>query len=98
MPKFLLTVEAKADLKSIGIYTKNNWGISQKNRYLGMLNEAFFDIAKNPKIGVKFDYISPEYRKFNIGKHIIFYKEIDFETVKIVRILHEKMDVLRRLH
>jgi toxin ParE1/3/4 len=98
MPKFLLTVEAKADLKRIGIYTKNTWGISQKNRYLGILNEAFFDIANKPKIGAKCDYINPEYRKFDIGKHIIFYKEINFDTVKIIRILHEKMDILTRLH
>jgi hypothetical protein len=41
MPGFSLTNAAKADLKSIGRYTQETWGIEQRNRYLTLLEKAF---------------------------------------------------------
>ena len=38
MPGFLLTNAAKSDLKNIGLYTQETWGVEQRNRYLTFLD------------------------------------------------------------
>jgi toxin ParE1/3/4 len=93
MAGFVLTEKAKADLKSIAVYTKNTWGREQRNRYLSMLDKAFYDLADNQLKGTECGYLREGYRKFHIGKHFIFYHDIDFGLVEIVRILHERMDI-----
>lgn len=38
------------------------------------------------------DDIRDGYRKYHIGRHLIFYREAD-EGIVIIRILHDRMDV-----
>ncbi len=44
-PGFVLTDKAVLDLKSIGIYTQNTWGVQQRNRYLSALDKGFYALA-----------------------------------------------------
>ena len=94
---FYLTRKAKADLKSIGRYTQKIWGVNQRNTYLTEIDRAFHDISNNPNIGRNCDYIRSGYRKYKVGKHYIFYREVSIEEVEIVRVLHERMDISRHL-
>lgn len=92
MPGFLLTNAAKSDLKSIGRYTQEKWGIEQRNRYLTLLDRSFHDLAVNPLMGRDCGDIRPGYRKLPIGKHLVFYRQKESELIEIVRVLHERMD------
>ena len=92
MAGFILTNSAKADLKNIGRYTQEKWGIEQRNRYLTLLDRGFHDLAINPLIGKDCNDVRAGYRKFPVGKHLVFYRQLKTEQIEIVRVLHEPMD------
>ena len=97
MPSFTLTNMAKADLKDIGRYTLNKWGREQRNHYLSILDACFRQLAENPFNGKDCSEIRGGYRKFNVGSHIIFYRQIIYDSIEIVRVLHGHMDVENHL-
>jgi toxin ParE1/3/4 len=97
MTAFSLTRKAKADLSSIGRYAQRKWGKEQRNQYLTQLDQAFYTLAKNLLIGRSCDHIREGYGTYSIGKHIIFYRQYDSDTISIVRILHQRIDVERHL-
>ena len=92
MEQFLLSKEAKNDLRSIAVFTENRWGRAQRNLYIKQLDEAFLMLAQNPNLGISCDYIRDSYRKFPQGSHIIFYKRDAKSNILVVRILHKSMD------
>ncbi|MFZ0134983.1 MAG: type II toxin-antitoxin system RelE/ParE family toxin [Desulfobacterales bacterium] len=92
MNDYRLTNQAVEDLKQIGRYTQDNWGREQKNKYLEKPDEGFKTIAREPQMGVACDDIRAGYRKFHVGRHFIFYLITDV-YIKIIRILHERMNV-----
>ncbi|MBI1920182.1 MAG: type II toxin-antitoxin system RelE/ParE family toxin [Geobacter sp.] len=96
MPTFALTNKAIADLKDIGRYTLEHWGREQRNLYLTMLDASFQQLAANPLTGKDCSDIRIDYRKFNAGSHVIFYRQAG-DTLEIVRILHGRMDCVARL-
>jgi toxin ParE1/3/4 len=98
MQHFQLTNKALDDLKKIAVYTQKNWGVEQRNNYVKQLDETFHLLGKSPKTGNACDYIKPGYRKFPHGSHIIFYCDGTKANIKIVRILHRRMDVLAKLN
>jgi toxin ParE1/3/4 len=96
MPGFRLTKLAKADLKDIGRYTQDIWGREQRNRYLATLDASFHDLAQAPHKGRSCDDIREGYRKYQVGRHVIFYRQ-DAADIEIIRILHDRMDAETRL-
>ena len=92
MPRFRLTVQARADLRDIGRYTQQTWGRDQRNRYLARLDEAFHRLAREPHLGRACEEIRAGYRKYHVGRHLIFYRE-SVAGVDIIRILHDRMDI-----
>ena len=93
MGSFVLTNSAKADLKSIAVYTQRKWGKTQRRTYIKQFDETFRLLAKTPEVGTNCDFIKPGYRKFPIASHIIFYRHNGTNQIEIVRILHKRMDV-----
>jgi toxin ParE1/3/4 len=93
MAGFELTYKAKSDLKNIAIYTQNTWGKRQRNIYLTALDKSFFALAADHLKGSDCGEIRSGYRKHKVGKHIVFYREINVSLIEIVRILHGRMDV-----
>ena len=93
MGQFTLTNKAKADLKSIAIYTQRKWGKSQRALYLKQFDDAFHLLADSPDAGVNCDFIKQGYRKFPNISHVIFYRVVEGSQIVIVRILHKRMDV-----
>jgi len=97
MQGFILTKKARDDLKAIGRYTQETWGREQRNRYLTMLDDKFHDLAANPMKGRDCRDIRTGYRKYEVGKHIIFYRHLEEEGIEVVRVLHERMDTQAHL-
>ena len=88
--QFRVSRAAREDLLRIGRFTERRWGKAKRNHYLGQLDKAFALIAESYSIGKTCDEISPGYRKFPEGSHVIYYRVTDM--VEIIRILHERMD------
>lgn len=97
MLKFELSGKAKSDLIKIAKYTQLTWGKAQRNDYLKLLDNTFYQLADEPMLGVNCDYIKEGYRKQPQGSHLIYYKKYKKDQILIVRILHKSMDVNRAL-
>lgn len=91
MPQFKLSKKAKADLTSIALYTEREWGRDQRNHYILQFDQCFHLLGENPNLGQACDEISPGYRHYPQGSHIIFYRLATGGTVEIIRILHKRM-------
>ena len=97
MLKLTLRQEAIDDLKDIWNYTKTEWSENQAEKYYQTIKYSCKLIAENPNIGKNYIEISSHLFGLKSGKHIIFYSIIpDFE-IEVIRILHERMDLLSRL-
>ncbi len=97
MAKYLLTNKAVEDLSQIWNYTIDKWSESQADNYYQMLLDYFNDIALNPDFGKNYSAVIEDLLGFRAGRHIIFYKKIDIDKILIIRILHERMDLKRRI-
>ena len=95
MVNFQLTELAKQDLRSIGRYTQTTWGREQRNTYLAKIDAAFQLLAMEPQLGKSCDDLRAGYRKYPVGKHLIFYRQ-SVDGLEIIRILHQRMDIEAR--
>lgn len=91
MPNFKLSRKAKADLRSIALYTEHEWGRDQRNHYILQFDQCFHLLGENPNLGQTCDEISPSYQHYPKGSHIIFYRLVTEGVVEIIRILHKRM-------
>ncbi|PKG98359.1 type II toxin-antitoxin system RelE/ParE family toxin [Paraglaciecola sp. MB-3u-78] len=97
MRAFTLTNKAKADLKSIAVYTQRKWGKEQRKIYLRQFDDAFHMLSKTPVVGSKCDFIKEGYRKFPAASHLVFYHSVNQSEIEIVRLLHKRMDAEAQL-
>lgn len=97
MAKYYLTNKAVEDLTKIWDYTFEQWSERQADKYYEMLITNYEEIAINPKLGKKYEGITPNLLGLRTNKHIIFYREIKENEIEITRILHERMDLKNRI-
>jgi len=93
--EYRLTPEAVRDMETIWLYTLKEWGLEQANRYTDELTEAFDQLAANPKMATPCDRIRKGYRRSQVGRHAIYFRQTDYGIV-VVRVLHDRM--LSTLH
>ena len=97
MADFVLSERAKSDLVGIANYTEEKWSEAQAERYIRMLLAECGELANKPLVGRSYDPVRPGLRGAACGKHVIFYRVLSRSKVRIVRVLHEKMDFPRHL-
>ncbi len=97
MAKYHLTYKATSDLLNIWDYTVEIWSKKQAEKYYNQLIGTCKQIAENPGIGKDYFEVKTELLGLKTGKHIIFYETINKNEVKIIRILHERMDLENRI-
>lgn len=85
-----ISSEAEADLDKIIEYTQSKWGWRQAEVYLARLEDGFNLLVRNPSIGRPCDFIVYGLRRFEVGKHVVFYRS-ESEGIRIVRVLHQSM-------
>jgi toxin ParE1/3/4 len=88
--KFRFSRRAEADLLSIGEYTLCKWGENQAARYLSELEDCCQMLAHNPSLGRLCEHVRPGLRRFEHGKHVLFYRE-ESSGILVFRILHQRM-------
>ena len=93
MRKLLFSPTAQKDLEGIYDYTFETWGIAQAEHYVRELHKTCNDLATGNIKGRNADFIRPGYFKKPCGSYFIFYRNPNPETLEVVRILHQRMDV-----
>jgi toxin ParE1/3/4 len=97
MAKYKLTNKAVADLSKIWEYTFEVWSEKQADKYYDGLISNCEEIAENPDFGKNYEGISKQLLVIKSNRHIIFYRTLNEDYVEITRILHERMDLKKRI-
>jgi toxin ParE1/3/4 len=84
------SVRAEVDLLDISQYTMSTWGRDQTIRYLNGLEACCQQLAENPALGRPCDNVRPGLRRFEHGRHVIFYR-LETGGIWVSRLLHERM-------
>lgn len=96
--KYKLSNEALLDLEDIWLYTFSTWSEEQTDRYYNLLLDEIEYAAKNPQHGKDQSHIREGYFRARVKSHYIFYKvNLPKNSIEIIRILHQRMDVEARL-
>lgn len=96
MSTYRLTPAAQRDLSSIWDYTREQWGENQAETYVLEVRNAIERIAELPDRGQAVDEIRAGYRRYAIGRHLIYFIARR-DGVDVIRILHQRMDPTRHL-
>ena len=97
MGEYKLTNKAVEDLSKIWDYTFEFWSEKQADKYYNELISNCIEIAENPDLGKKYDEISKQLLGMKANRNIIFYRTLNPDYVEITRILHERMDLKKRI-
>jgi len=87
---------AEDDLERIWLYSNEEWGIEQADKYIRLLVSRFTWISENPLLGKKRNDVKPGYYCFPEGMHLIFYM-ITKTGIDIIGIPHQSMDIVTHL-
>lgn len=96
MHKVTHTSLARKDIEDIWIYSFNNWGEDQADKYFYEMDKAINTISENPNLGAACDYVRNGYRQYHVNSHVIFY-HINGSEIEIVRVLHDSMNFNKHL-
>ena len=91
---YRLTPRAYADLKGIARYTRQQWGETQRERYLRALDDRFAWLAEHPHSGKLRPDIGEGYYCYPQGSHLVFYLTQN-DGIDIIGVPHKQMDALQ---
>ena len=77
-------------------YTAERWGSDQADVYLDAFGAAFQELAAQPMMRAMRDGVREGYRVLFVGEHAVYYR-VSVSAVRVVRVLHGRMDPLRHL-
>ena len=90
MPVARFSRRAEADLLGIGAYTLEHWDVNQAISYLTELEVCCQGLADAPSRGHSCDDIRPGLRRFEHGRHFVFYRQ-ETGGIFVSRVLHQRM-------
>jgi toxin ParE1/3/4 len=101
-----LTEMAEVDLISIKIWTTENFGAPQAAKYLKAIGSTLEDLMLGPRPmgSISREDIGPNIRSLHMqrkgykGRHLLVFKERKNQTIEVLRILHDSMDVTHHSH
>jgi len=94
MARCEFTAQAVEDLREIGRYTKQTWGLDQARRYREELELRLTKLSLAPGVGVARDDIASGVRSFVVGSHVAYYIAKK-SGITVLRLLHPSMDIER---
>ncbi len=96
MLKLSITPMAESDLIGIWVYTCEEWGENQADKYLDQLETSMRQLCSHPFLGADYAHVLTGYRRLQVEHHGVFYQVLQTEVL-VVRVLHEDMDAPQRL-
>ncbi len=97
MSNYRISKKAIEDLENIWLYTFNNWSKEQADRYHNLIISEISFISNNYNLSRDMSDVCSGYRVTKVKSHLIFFKRGNDEVVEIIRILHQSMDIDKRL-
>ena len=94
--RYRLSPAAQSDLEEIWNYSAENWGADRADKYIRDLIGALERIASGKRRGRACDELRPGYFRYPYESHVVFYK-LNGKNVDVIRVLHQRMDFIRRL-
>ena len=94
---FVISKKAVSDLEEIWLYTVEKWSIEQADRYYNLMFDEINYICKNINAGKSMEHVRKGYRASKVKSLFIFYRVLN-DTIELIRILHERMDIENRLN
>ena len=94
---FVIAKKAVIDLEEIWLYTVEKWSVEQADRYYKLIFDEIDYICKNIDTGKSMEHVRKGYRASKVKSHLIFYRVLN-NTIEVIRILHERMDIENRLN
>lgn len=95
-PPVTLRPAAHRDFRSILAYTISQWGTAQRDEYRAAIDRALETLGANPEIGKAREDLSPGLRSYQVKQHVIYYRVVG-SSVRVLRVLHGKMNAARHL-
>lgn len=89
-----LSRKAQSDLYDIRNFSVLHFGVDRAIAYLDAFEATFRRIRDFPEIGAPHFALNPAAHTLGCQRHRVYY-ELSGDTVLIVRILHQAMDVTR---
>ena len=89
--RLILKPQARNDVHSALLYTREQWGAEQRARYKALLYRSMQDLIGYPELGRARDELYPGCRSHPVGQHIIYY-HVTEAAIVVVRILHRRQD------
>ena len=93
MTRYALSPAARRDIIHIWLYTADRWGLDQADDYIAQIEEDLHKVALGLRVAQPID----ELWKIRSGHHLCIFATEGEDLVWVIRILHERMDVPRRL-
>jgi len=96
--KYKIYKKAESQIIKIWQYTEEKWGEEQANKYVQELYESFKKISSKPELCKKIEQgkiINVFYFKYK--NHFVFFRNLSDQSIGIITILHEKMNIPERL-
>lgn len=97
MASFKLTKRSVNDLAAIWNYTFDQWSEEQADNYYEAIINHCKQISDHPEFGKNYHGVTKSLFGSKINKHIVFYRIMNNKEIEVARILHERMDLKRRL-
>lgn len=95
---FEISKLAGIDLEKIWVYTFETWSEEQAVRYIKQIMEEIRFIASKPETGTDYSFLRKGYFRTKVKSHFIFYTiSKKNNSIEIIRILHQHMDIENRL-
>lgn len=93
MAEYVLSERSKKDLRDIVNYTRETWSEEQAVVYYNnLLDGCEFIAEKSGQVGRSYEEVRPDLHGDHCHRHVIFFRILSKESVRIVRILHDQMD------
>ena len=94
---YVISKKAVSDLEEIWLYTVEKWSVAQADRYYRLIFDEINFICRNSNSGKSMEHVRKGYRASKVKSHLIFYR-VSNNTIEMIRILHERMDIENRLN
>jgi toxin ParE1/3/4 len=94
--KIRISARAQRDLEDIWRYTRDHWNEDQAALYVGQVHAALSLLSANPGLSRTADDIRAGLRRYAVGSHVLFVR-VDASSIRLVRVLHGRMDTVRHL-
>ena len=97
MKIFRISEKAIDDIEDTWLNTKKHWSTKQADRYYNLIFDEINYVTQNYESGKSMDHVKMGYRAAKVKSHLVFYKKIDEDTIEVIRILHQSMDIENHL-